>query len=167
MSPGPEWVSAIAGSITAVAAIAAVAVAYWQLGAIARQTRTEGNRERQWRTIAACQQYTIDPVLSEAKKKIFAAARAPDKKIIDPKLVKPEALFILNYLDSIAIGVRQDAFIKQIVIDNLSGIMNQAVTRYIEGQEGDFGIHNDQLKDLIQLVQEFRSTLPGYRPKDT
>jgi hypothetical protein len=59
--------------MTAFAAVAAAAIAYWQLGEIAKQQRVQGDREKQWQTIAACQRYFNDPVLADAKRRIRGA----------------------------------------------------------------------------------------------
>jgi hypothetical protein len=159
-----EWVSAIAEAITAVAALAAAAVAYWQLGEIASQTKIQGDRERQWQTIAACQRYLTDPVLIEAKRKILVARGYGTKsRVDDPQSITQEAIFILNYLDSITIGVRQGVYMKEIVKDNLQSVIVDAVSRFIENELGDFHIKKDHLGNLVALAQEFRVVIPDHR----
>jgi len=74
--------------------------------------------------------------------------------------VRQDAIFLVNFLDTIAIGVRQKVYMKDIVKDNLAIIMMDAVARFIEGGWGDFKINKDHLRDLVALVQELRDQRP-------
>jgi hypothetical protein len=159
------WASFIAEMLTAMGALAAAGIAYWQLKQIVNETKIQGDRERQWQTIAACQRYITDPVLLEAKRKIWLARGNGTKdRIEDVQSVKQDAIFIMNYLDSVAIGVRQGVYLKEVVKDNLRPVMVDAVARFIENGLGNFELNKEHFGNLIALVQDFRAERPDHRP---
>jgi hypothetical protein len=152
-----EWIAAVSGIVTALAAVAAVAIAYFQLGAILDERRLQDDRDQKWQTISVCQRYFTDPTLVIAKRKIFKArSKVGEGKISDQPSIRQCAIFIVNFLDSIAIGVRQGAYSKSIVKDNLGSVMVDAVIDLLDGGLGDFKIHPKKVKDLVALAAEFR-----------
>jgi hypothetical protein len=77
--------------------------------------------------------------------------------------VRQDAIFLLNFLDTLAIGVHQKVYIDKIVEDNLGLIMVDAITKFVDNSLGDFGINRDRLVDLVTFVEEFRKKVPAYR----
>jgi hypothetical protein len=155
--PSPEWISAAAASITTFVALCAAWIAYDQLGELVKERNIAANRERQWRTIDACQGYINSEILERAKTRIWEArSKGQNERLQDVGSVKRDAIFILNYLDGVATGVKQGVYVKEIVRDNLDTIITMAVHDFIENGMGDFGIDSTAFPELIKLANEFR-----------
>jgi hypothetical protein len=149
--------SLIAEWVTGIGTWALVAVAYWQLSEIAKQARIQGDREKQWNTIAACQRWTNDQILVEAKRRIWAARKnGTQESIEDPGSVRQDVIFIVNYLDTVGIGVRQGVYLEKIVKDHLVFIIEHAVTSFVENGWGDFKLSKAQLSGLMYLYERFK-----------
>jgi hypothetical protein len=101
--------------IAAIGACAAVVVAWYQIGAIERS-------QKGWETLKACEKYDSDPVLDVAIKTL-RNARNSGALISQPQHYTLEATSILNYLEGIAIGVRQGFYNEKIVKDHLEQII--------------------------------------------
>ena len=95
-----QFISVVAACRTALSAVFAVCIAYYQLGELVNQRKIQSDRERQWHTIEACQGYVNSEILERSKTKIWEA-RSKEKvgKLADPLSVKREVIVILNYLD--------------------------------------------------------------------
>jgi hypothetical protein len=135
----------IATSVLALATIA-IAIAAWrqlpflvaQLGALAQQVQASreveqaaAQRQREWETIAACGRYDIDPVIETISKRLWDASRAGvDYSKVDPR----DCICILNYFDSLAIGIRQNLYIEEIVKDHNGLVISKAVELFIKGE---------------------------------
>ena len=65
--PDHGWFSAAAEGITALVAVFAAWIAYYQLGELVKERKIAGDREKQWRTIDACQGYINSEILELAK----------------------------------------------------------------------------------------------------
>jgi hypothetical protein len=139
-----EWVSAVAEATTAVFTLALVVAAFWQLPMIASQVRqlaaqirltreadenTE-RRQREWATVAACERYDVDPVLEEVTSRIWDASGG-GTNYRDPKVQKRDLVCLLNYMDSLAIGIRQDLYIEGIVKAHMKLVLSKAVREFI------------------------------------
>ncbi|HTK35773.1 MAG TPA: hypothetical protein VL358_10890 [Caulobacteraceae bacterium] len=147
-----EWVAAVAGVVTGVATIALAWIAYYQLSELRKQLEVQGARDKQWRTIEACENYTYDPVLRQAKDRIWEArdrGRAP--LIHDTHAVRKDAIVILNYLDALGIGVRQGVYLEEIVFDHLEHIVRDLVRNILRGGWGQFNIPETELGGLMYL----------------
>jgi hypothetical protein len=165
--PSPEWLSAAAESITALVAVCAAWIAYYQLGELVKERKIARNRERQWRTIDACQGYINSEILERSKTRIWEARnKGQNERIPDARSVKRDATFILNYLDGIATGVKQEVYLKKIVRDNLDVIVKMAVHDFIENGIGDFNFDTNAFPELINLANEFKEKPPSHTAVD-
>ena len=77
-----DWVTPFSAAATAVGTFALAGIAWYQLTELRKQLTAQaaqlkvlGDREKQWRTIEACERYTYDPVLRDAKQAICARLR--------------------------------------------------------------------------------------------
>lgn len=105
---GPE-------ALTAVATLLLVGVGTWQITEI----REEAKKER---TLAACNRYDTDQLLDQSVRR-FSAAQKNGWFAADPSKFKSDAVFILNYLDSIAIGIAQNVYSESLARDHIGPIL--------------------------------------------
>jgi hypothetical protein len=106
-----DWtgIAAIAQSLAAIAAAGALVVAAYQI----REIRREAKKGR---TLAACEQYDLDPVLTQAVRTLYEARIAGDLDK-NPKAFSPEMHTVINYLDQLAIGSQRDAYTESVLYD--------------------------------------------------
>ena len=153
-----DW-NALGVWLTALATAALAITAAWQLGHLRKQLKAESERERRWRTIDACERWSMSEVLRDAKVAVFGA-RSSGRLAENPLAHARNIRSILNYLDAVAIGVRQDAYIKEIVIAHLATVIVDIVHNGIEGGWADFQIRAEDYSDLIWLRDEIRLARP-------
>jgi hypothetical protein len=109
---------------TAFATWTLVIVGSWQVFGI----RSEAKRER---TLSVCNHYDSDPILDAARRKITQGTR--DGKLqTSPQDFSNDAISILNYLDSIAIGIDQNVYVEKMVRDHLESILTGYVSQLLE-----------------------------------
>jgi hypothetical protein len=88
-------------------------------------------RTREWETIKACERYNFDPVIEAATQLLWNASDGcTDYK--RSGVDKRDLIIVVNYLEGVAIGVRQELYIKAVVKDYISDLFDHAVTKYIE-----------------------------------
>lgn len=132
----PDWVEAIATAVSALTSIALLYVAAKQLPLIARQIEIQGERERKWATVNACNRYVSDPILHEIASRIWKASDEGTNYTKPDSINKHDVAFFMNYLESVTIGIEQGLLIEQIVKDNFEGIINKSVKVFLKGESG-------------------------------
>lgn len=146
-----QVISAVGSAAGAFATIALVFVGLNQLSGISSQIKTEGERQKMWATSQACQLYDTDPVLHAVTEKIWAHTKSgTDYADLDP--VKHEIISLLNYFSSLATGVYQGLYIKDIVIDNLSLSVTKAVDKFL--MQDASPVEKEGYDSLIRLYNE-------------
>ncbi|MDY6922815.1 MAG: hypothetical protein SWI22_02500 [Pseudomonadota bacterium] len=95
-----DW-NAIGTWLTALATCALVGVAWLQLRQLRKQLTTESDREKRWRTIDACERWSMSEVLRDSKRQIFRA-RTTGALQADPLRHARDIRSVLNYLDAVA-----------------------------------------------------------------
>lgn len=154
----PDQIVIALASVTAIASVAIALAAWIQLPLIRRQMRIEGDRQKQWATVAACARYITDPVLREAKRNIWQARDHGKKDVIEePDQVRQDVYILLNYLDNIAIGVNQHIYDETFVRDYLRYVFEDAVSRFIKKRSGDFKVKEEHFSDLLDLYEKWFS----------
>jgi hypothetical protein len=117
------WIAFWTFALTVVTGVLAW-VAWYQIGA----AREEAEKNR---TILACERYDTDSILDRCCQKL-AAARDTGDLVASPKSYRVEIFTILNYLESIAIGVEGGFYVKDIVKSYMEPIFRGYVEEYIE-----------------------------------
>jgi hypothetical protein len=140
-----EITKLIADLVSAVAAIA-VAVAAWiqlplisaQVRGLAEQIRLSREadvharqRAKEWETIKICERYNFDPVIEAATQRSWAASDG-GRDYRKPGVDQRDLIIVLNYLDGVATGVRQELYIEGLVKDHIGFLFDDSVTKYIE-----------------------------------
>ena len=165
-----ELVAAIAESVSAVATIALVIIAARQLREIARQIRIQGERERKWATVRACDRYSSDPLLYEVSRRVWeASVNGTDYSNTD-RVDKHDVIVLMNYFEVLAIGVKQGLYLEAIVKDFHEPIMDKVVKIFLKGEHGPGWVagepyfHANQFSVLRSLHDEWSShaSRPGY-----
>lgn len=132
----PDWVEAIGTAVSALTSIALLYVAAKQLPLIARQIEIQGERERKWATVNACNRYVSDPILHEITSRIWKASDGGTDYTKPGSVDNHDVAFFMNYIESIAVGIEQGMLIEQIVKDNFEGIINKCVKVFLKGESG-------------------------------
>ena len=109
----------------AIATIGLAFVAARQLPLLTEQLRLAREAEQraairnvETNTIRACERYTSDVVIYEATKRIWNSSKGGTVYSF-PEVNEHDLITVLNYLDGIAVGVKQGVFSKAIVQDHL------------------------------------------------
>lgn len=118
-----EWPAQIEATATAIL----VLVGAWQIWAIRIQNRVE-------RTLAVCTRYDADPVLAECTRNLRKARNAGEYQK-SPLEYRYDAVALLNYLDTVAIGIEQRLYIDSLAFDHLKNIVKLHCDEYLSPAE--------------------------------
>jgi hypothetical protein len=100
--------------------LVAVAAAYFVLV----QIRVQHDDNKRWKTLDICAKYEFSEVVSAAAKKIKAVYKAGSKPSDEQcNEISIDVNIVLNYLDGIAIGVKQGLYIEDLARDHLKEIV--------------------------------------------
>lgn len=126
----------------AAATTALVFVAWGQI----RAAREEAKKER---TLAACNRYNSDLVLN---RNVNALHRANISGTFDnnPMAFRPKVTNVLNYFESIAIGINQGLYDKQLVCDHLKEILAAYCKEYLN--QKTMSALNYKPEDFFHLI---------------
>jgi hypothetical protein len=143
-------------SIQAVALIAGVGVAGYQLWALRRD-------QRAWKTLEACDNYDFDPVLNDVLSKLRDARDAGDLAD-NPRPLRMEATVLLNYLEGIATGLEQGFYNARVVRDHLEPIFRDHVSEFLEPEMARrMEIDTRAYSKLKSLIAKWDSQRPSYK----
>lgn len=162
-----EWtgLSAIAGLVYDVLTFALVFFGVVQIISARREAKIN-------RTLAACDRYDCDPVLDATCRRL-AEARESGDLAANPQKYRLDLYSILNYLESIAIGVRRGLYHHEVVKDYmrpiivgcheeyiLSGLVLRALPATPVAGAGD---PSDDFDKMIELVAKWSRPPPWYK----
>jgi hypothetical protein len=133
----------------ALGTIALVVVGRHQL----RSIREEGRISR---TITASDRYDIDPVLDLRLRRI-ARARANGRLDTHPQESRADIRTVLNYLDSLAVGITQDLYIESLAKEHNGAILVGTVAQYLDnGGAAKYGINIDNYSTLMAVYERWK-----------
>ena len=119
-----QILSAVAELVTALSTMALAWIAWFQIDSIRKESK-------QWETVKIFHQYDTDPILFECAKSIRVLSKGADYGRITLDPVMQEVRNILNYFDSLAVGVTQGVYIEEIIRDNLEPVICLAVDNFV------------------------------------
>jgi hypothetical protein len=152
------FIAAAASIVTAFGTIAIAAIAWWQLSAIAAQTRLQGERERKWRTLEICSRMDTDPLLDKTTLRIWEQSQG-GTNYDDLLPVRRDIINLLNYLDSIAVGIGQGFYVEEVARDHLESIYRKAVGEFLtEERARRLDLHTRDYDHLIVLAARWKSS---------
>ena len=147
-----------AGLMDIVNAVAQLATAFFTGGLLyiaATQIRALRDENRKWETVKACTRYTVDPVLFECARKIRQASKGSDYSITNMRPLMHEIRAVVNYLDSLGVGVAQGVYDPKIIEDNLSLVIDLVVANFTTTDFAD-ELNFDALSHLFDLRNSWR-----------
>jgi hypothetical protein len=158
----------------AVTAIAAVLTALFTLliALIAwRQLSSSDFNQRKWATLQACDRYDSDPEISKAARVFYRLVNKRDDYwwYLPQTLgeIEVDGVTLLNYFDSIAIGVLGELYVGRIVHDHLFGIMKSRIEFICSGEapqlESLRACLDDDFTTVMYLYKWWKN---GYREID-
>lgn len=123
-----QW-TAVTGISTVALTVATAAlafVAWYQIGAARAEAETARAEAKRTRTLEVVSKYDHDPVLDRALRRL---ARARDSKVLYTATMqyRSDIVAVMNYFESIAIGLHQDIFIAEMVRDYMEPIFRSHI----------------------------------------
>lgn len=146
--------------MTAMMTVIIAVVGLRQLKKITEQTKAANDQKKKWASIAACERYDSDPILDEATKVIWNKRQSPTD-YSNVKEYEREVIILLNYLDSLAIGVEQKLYFETIIRDHMEPIINHAVEKFLLVDPCIF--NKKDLQALVDLYNRWHSRSILYR----
>ena len=120
-----EFISAWSSLALAVIAVPSAIIAFLSVW-----SATEENRR--WNTLNVCAQHEFNSEVSTAVRRIETAFVDGVPDIQKSKSLRFNSYVVLNYLDGIAIGVKQGLYIEKLAKDHLRTIVRLDVGRLLE-----------------------------------
>jgi hypothetical protein len=148
-----------------VAGIAAIFI-YFQIKSAhndnLQQIEAQRNENRKWKTLEICAQYEFRETISAAAAKVKTAFE--EEQLMNQKCAEIycDAKLILNYLDGIAIGVRQGLYIESLARDHLKQIVRFYADKVL-CDCGRFGIDAHDFQFFIAMNAKWAEDEPYYR----
>jgi len=166
----PDWISACA-------AVGIVLVAFFQLKGIRTQIKTaqeqveQGNKlagemreaAKIERTLAVCSRYESDVVVERCARILQLAY---DQGIYqkNPARYKHETVMLLNFLDTLAIGVEQNLYVDELAKDHMGPIIRYYELRYLNADTlKALDIPKLDYQCLFNLANRWAATGTTYR----
>jgi hypothetical protein len=128
MSP-PLASTADATTAVATVVLAVIAVVSAIIGFLAIWSAREENRR--WNNLNVCAQHEFNSTVTGAVRSIETAFVNGVPDIATSKGIRCDAYVLLNYLDGIAIGVKQGLYIEKLAKDHLKTIVHLDVQRLL------------------------------------
>lgn len=117
--------AAIGSNTQALVTTILIGIGAWQVFAIKRENLKS-------RTLSACDRYDTDPIIDASLRELRLLLRDPESA--EKGLLKLPTTTILNYLDSIAVGVEQGLYIESLARDHLKAIVIKHTDDYLRDE---------------------------------
>jgi hypothetical protein len=147
-APDAATWAAIAGVGQVVVTIVIAAIAYHQLRDFRYQNLL-------WKTLEAVNRYCEEVTLTAAATKIWRAKDTGELQT-NPRSVRPEVIIILNYLDGLALGLKQGLYIEDMVRDHMAELLNMYVEQHLQveaARRAEIDLNNYRM--LLALHQKW------------
>jgi len=152
-----------AEGLTAVGTLALAAVTALLVGVGIYQILAIRAENKKSQTLAACGEYDLNPNVYASLQILWAALESGELDR-EPKKFRPQLNTVLNFLDSIAIGIEQGLYIETLAWDHLELIVRRHVKRYIDsGIVERAGLEREDYLRLIDLRDRWSRARPRFR----
>jgi len=138
-----------------------------QIQSVKDQMQSASEDARINRTLIACDRYDTDLLLDRAARRLLTA---PESLGDDPSKYRFDLESLLNYFETIAIGVRSKLYDENIVRDQLERIFLKKVKQYLLERNADKkGVaHKVSIADLVDVAdglaeEEYVETMALYK----
>jgi hypothetical protein len=139
-----EAISAVGVLATALVTLLLVIVGGWQISATRRQNA-------RWKTLDSCNSYHLDTTLRASLGRL-RAAWTEGQMAGNEAAHRVDIVTLLNYLDSLAIGVYQGLYVEKLARDHIEAIVNAHVSEYLtDGMPKKIGIDSQNYRYLLAL----------------
>jgi hypothetical protein len=119
------------------------------------------------RTLTACDRYDTDPVLDASLHKLAKADRDGLLET-NPGEFRTDIASVLNYLDSLAVGIVQGLYIEEIIRDHNESIIKRHVSQYLAlGRSRIFGIDEANYQKLTALCERWSRGQTYFRTRSS
>jgi hypothetical protein len=141
---------------TALATLLLVAVGGYQIAAIRKENRMD-------RTLGACNRYESDLVIERCVRRL-RQANSNGHYDKNPKAFEHDVTIVLNYLDSIAIGIQQGLYDEELARDHTETIVKHYYDRYLtDAGAKKAGTLQKDYGRLCAMAQEWSKTHSYFR----
>lgn len=148
--------AAIGSNIQALVTTVLIAIGAWQVFAIKRENLKS-------RTLSACDRYDTDPIIDGSLREIRLLLKDPQSA--ENGLLKLPTTTVLNYLDSIAVGIEQGLYIESLARDHLKAIVIKHTDDYLrdESVARKIGLNPANFSTLTAMATRWKIDPPAYR----
>jgi hypothetical protein len=126
------------------------------------QIRSAREETKKSRTLEACDRYDRDAVLYNCLKRL-ANAKASGELTAAPTKFRPEVSTLLNYLDSLAVGIAQGLYIEELARDHVEPILKRHVDQFLGQGAPDVGLDRVNYACLTELRAKWANATPRFR----
>lgn len=118
---------------------------------------------KKWKTLDICNLYDTNPIIDTSARKI-KSANLSGEILKDGVNLRTDATTILNYLDSIAIGINQNLYIESLAKDHMRNILMFYVESLIknEATRSALDLKVGSFRNLIEIYNKWNPELPQY-----
>jgi len=142
-----EWATAIGTWLLVAATTALVYVAWRELLEINKNQKEANDNHRRWATLNACDRYDTDRLIQQAVRALKAAPRG-----LDDQMKRLYATRLLNYFDSIAIGLEQNFYVEAIARPHIGRIIFRRFAE-LTNAENPWISHEEAQRDFKTLIR--------------
>lgn len=130
-----------------------------------RSIRAEAQRSR---TLDFCDRYDRDPILDLSLRRLWEARRSGELHK-DSAAYRPDIATVLNYFDSLAVGIEQGLYIEELARDHIEPLVHTHVNQYLS-EEGVRElklewVHRSNYASLIKLAERWSNRPTRFRDK--
>ena len=118
---------------------------------------------KQERTLEFCHRYDCEIVLDEALRRLGAAREAAPLAKNASNI--SDATTVLNYLDSLAIGIGQKLYIEELARDHVEALVRHHVEQYLSDSSPDLGLQKQDYVMLLAMAKRWSVPRPIPDPK--
>ncbi|HEV2629434.1 MAG TPA: hypothetical protein VGV41_12410 [Pseudolabrys sp.] len=141
--------------VLAAATVVLVAVGLFQISSAREETKKT-------RTLEACDRYDRDAVLYNCLRRL-AFAKTSGALAAEPTKFRPEVSTLLNYLDSLAVGIAQGLYIEELARDHVEPILKRHVDQFLGPDAPNVGLDRANYACLTELRAKWSNSTPRFQ----
>jgi hypothetical protein len=129
-----------------------------------KQIEAQRDENKKWKTLDICAQYEFSQTVSAAAANVKTAYQASKPDAEKCKGIAYDANIILNYLDGIAIGVKQGLYIEWLARDHLEQIVKFYVDKVLQDCER-LHLNVDDFHFITEMATKWKENKTYYCDK--
>jgi hypothetical protein len=149
-------IGAMATILLAMATIAVAWVAGYQISSARAEAVAARNEAKRQRTLEVVSRYDHDPVLDRALRRM-ARARDSGKLFTETRTYRTDIVAVMNYFEGIAIGLKQDIYIEEMVRDYMEPVFRSHIDEIVKEKIFEkIGADIDDFEHICALDDSWR-----------